>query len=99
MALSTAQLQLIEQRVANDTQSIGAAYFLWFFLGLIGAHRFYLRRPGSGIAMLLTIGGFGIWWLIDIFLIPGMVRQSRETLRQRLTTDMLATGAVEPLAA
>lgn len=99
MALSTAQLQLIEQRVANDTQSIGAAYFLWFFLGLIGVHRFYLRRVGTGIAMLLTLGGFGIWWLIDIFLIPGMVRHNRESMRQRLTTDMLANGTAEAEAA
>ena len=49
-------------------------YVLWFFIGWLGAHRFYLGRPVSAILFIITAGGFGIWWLIDAFLIPGMVR-------------------------
>jgi TM2 domain-containing membrane protein YozV len=65
------------------------AYLLWFFVGVFGAHRFYLGRTGTGIAQLvLTIVGIltaaigigllflavtGIWVLIDAFLIPGML--------------------------
>lgn len=42
------------------------------FLGTFGVHRFYLGKIGTGILMLLTIGGFGIWYVIDlIFVVTG----------------------------
>jgi len=42
------------------------AFLLAFFLGGLGVHRFYLGYTGIGIAQLLTLGGCGIWALIDI---------------------------------
>ena len=41
------------------------ALILCFFLGGLGVHRFYVGKTGSGIAMLLTGGGCGIWTIID----------------------------------
>ena len=43
-----------------------ATYLLNIFLGWLGVHRFYTGYIGIGVAQLLTLGGFGIWWLIDI---------------------------------
>jgi TM2 domain-containing membrane protein YozV len=45
------------------------ASLLCFLFGVFGAHRFYLGKIGTGILMLITIGGFGIWALIDLILI------------------------------
>ena len=46
-----------------------------FFLGEFGAHRFYLRKWGTAIAMLLTCGGLGIWALVDfIFAVSGKMK-------------------------
>lgn len=45
------------------------AFLLCTFVGLIGVHRFYLGRVGSGIAMIFTFGGLGIWLLIDWIII------------------------------
>lgn len=47
----------------------GIAFLLCYFFGMFGVHRFYLGKIPSGIAMLLTFGGLGIWWLIDFILI------------------------------
>jgi len=39
------------------------------FLGPLGVHRFYVGKVGTGILMLLTLGGLGIWMMIDLILI------------------------------
>jgi|ERR1051325_2730024 TM2 domain-containing membrane protein YozV len=73
------------------TKSIGLAYLFWFLFGGFGIHRFYLGRTKSAVAMLLlfVIGTLTagviigvpmlavvlIWWLVDAFLIPGIVGQ------------------------
>lgn len=46
-----------------------ATLLLCLFLGGLGVHRFYVGKIGTGILMLLTLGGLGIWALIDIIMI------------------------------
>jgi len=46
-----------------------AALLLCFFLGCLGVHRFYVGKVGTGIAMIFTLGGLGIWILIDFIMI------------------------------
>jgi len=45
------------------------ALLLCFFLGVFGVHRFYVGKIGTGLLMLFTFGGFGIWSLIDFIMI------------------------------
>jgi TM2 domain-containing membrane protein YozV len=42
---------------------------LCFFLGVLGIHRFYVGKIGTGILQLVTLGGLGIWTMIDFILI------------------------------
>lgn len=56
-----------------DNGQVGRSWLitllLAIFLGMFGVHRFYVGKIGTGILQLLTGGGFGIWYLIDIFMI------------------------------
>jgi TM2 domain-containing membrane protein YozV len=55
--------------VNTSDKRILPAFLLCFLLGVFGAHRFYAGKIGTGVLELLTLGGFGIWWLVDLILI------------------------------
>ena len=44
-------------------------FLLCFLFGVFGAHRFFVGKIGTGILQLLTIGGLGIWTMIDLIII------------------------------
>ena len=52
-----------------STKSRFVALLLCCFFGIIGAHRFYVGKSGTAALMILTLGGIGIWTLIDLFII------------------------------
>lgn len=96
MALSTQEQILIEQRVTNETKSVVLAYIFWFFLGIVSGHRFYLGRPATAILQVLSyliVVGI-VWYIIDLFLIPGMIRKHQEHVRERFTRQYATTGGI-----
>ena len=44
-------------------------FLLTFFVGVLGVHRFYTGKIGTGFLMLITLGGFGVWFLVDLILV------------------------------
>ncbi|KAH3745683.1 beta amyloid binding protein [Pelomyxa schiedti] len=45
------------------------AIVLSLFLGFLGIDRFYLGHCGYGVFKMLTLGGLGVWWITDLFLL------------------------------
>ncbi len=45
------------------------ALILCWTLGLFGAHRYYVGKIGTGLLMLVTLGGCGIWYLVDLVMV------------------------------
>ena len=83
-------------RYDANKKSVAVAYLLLLVVGFFGAHRFYLGRKGSAIAMLVLaiaslvlslviVGLFGIvalyvWIFVDLFLVPGIAREYNNRL-------------------
>lgn len=62
------QPELESPAAAKDGPNMWVGVALWFFLGWpFAAHRWYYKKPtGVNILFILTIGGLGIWWIIDL---------------------------------
>ena len=56
-------------RSSDVSQNWLACLLLCIFLGTLGGHRFYVRKFGTAILMILTAGGCGIWTIIDLVMI------------------------------
>lgn len=56
-------------RVSVGSKKWLTALLLCIFLGIFGAHRFYVGKAGTGVVQLLTAGGLGVWTLIDFIMI------------------------------
>ena len=75
---------------------------LCLFVGMLGVHRFYVGKIGTGVAMIFTLGGLGIWVLVDFILICiGSFRdiEGRVVKYQRVIVNEQAnnTGIAEEL--
>jgi len=60
--MPTVDEQLTDKRILP-------AFLLCFLFGVFGAHRFYVGKTGTAIIMIFTLGGLGIWMMIDLILI------------------------------
>jgi TM2 domain-containing membrane protein YozV len=59
----------LRQQHSGSTKSWTVTLALSGIFGFLGVDRFYLGSTGLGIAKLLTCGGFGAWWAIDVVLL------------------------------
>jgi TM2 domain-containing membrane protein YozV len=74
------------------------AWVVWLFLGW---HYLYTGKVGLQFAFWFTLGGFGVWWFVDFFRIPSIVRSANEQIaRSAIQTLAIAasfgTSALAP---
>ncbi|KEO90980.1 hypothetical protein EH31_08065 [Erythrobacter longus] len=84
-------LQQKELLFEENEKSKAVAYLLWLFFGAFSAHRFYAGQTKSAVVrlimLIIPVIGWSILallWLIDLFLIPGMINE-----RNLKTIDMI----------
>ena len=56
-------------KMEKSDKNFVVAILLCLFVGAFGVHRFYVGKIGTGILQLITLGGLGIWALIDLIMI------------------------------
>ena len=93
-------LERAEFEYAAVKKDARIAYGLWCVVGIFGGHRFYLGDTGRSIAMLFTLGGLGVWALLDGLVIGRRVRAINRSLKETVQNpdaaiDLLA--GEEPL--
>jgi hypothetical protein len=85
--LSPAQQRSLKSEYSAREKNPTTAFLLCFFLGIFGAHRFYLGQPGQGLLRLilspLIVPGL-IWELVDLFRIDGEVFERNLKLAEEL---------------
>ncbi|UMB53878.1 TM2 domain-containing protein [Lutibacter sp. A64] len=58
---------LISPAAAGSQKSQGIALLLGVFLGGLAGHKWYLGNPWYiNVLFIVTLGGFGVWWVIDM---------------------------------
>ena len=91
---------MTEQNQTNSSQKdFMTAAMLSLFLGMFGVDRFYLGKVGTGILKLITLGGLGIWYLIDLILIlTGSMRSKNNQLlgnrKKNLKLALIITAVI-----
>lgn len=89
-SLTDRQLMMVSAEMTNKQKSKVVMWILWLFLGGIGGHRYYLGDIGRGILMTITIGGLGIWTLIDAFFIGKRLQEKNDELEKQIILEMKA---------
>lgn len=77
-------------------RSRSVALVLGLLGGVFGFHRFYVGRAQSGVAMVLTFGGLGLWWLYDmVTIVAGEFRDADDLpLRNWQVAESVAGASV-----
>lgn len=83
--LNSEQQRVFIEEFERRKKSVGVSYLLWF---LLGWHYAYLKKWGWLALYILTVGGFFIWAIIDLFRIPKIVEQYNNDLALEILRDI-----------
>jgi len=72
----------------RQKKSTGVAYIFWALGSVLGLHYLYFKKPLLFILFLFTMGGFCIWWLIDLFRVPGIIKTQNKSIAMNVLRDI-----------
>ncbi|TPF18049.1 TM2 domain-containing protein [Priestia megaterium] len=89
--LTAEQLMMVRDEVDRKMKNKTALFWIWFFLGGLGGHRFYMGNTGYAVAMLffnwMTLG---IWALVDIFVSWKKVDEINDRIEEEAIVKVMA---------
>jgi TM2 domain-containing membrane protein YozV len=62
-------LHSLKENAERSGANWWTTFWLSLLLGYFGVDRFYLNSPFLGVLKLFTVGGLGLWWLVDLILL------------------------------
>lgn len=75
--LTESEKEYVDSVFEYESFKKSTAVLLWLFTGIFGGHRYYFKDTGGAIGMTLTLGGFGVIWLLDgISITSGVVNRN-----------------------
>lgn len=89
--LSNDERMQFDMQYAGQRKNPTTALILGLFLGALGIDRFYIGHIGLGVGKLLTLGGLGVWQIIDWFLIMGATRRRNNQFAQQIHDTIAQT--------
>jgi len=88
--LSAEQLSMVQSEFDEKKKTSGIMFLLWWFTGGIGGHRYYLGDIGYAIGMTLTLGGLGVWTIIDVFFISKRLNEKNKQAERGIIQNVKA---------
>jgi len=82
------QEEFVEEFKRNG-KSIGLAYVFFLFLA---AHYGYMGKWGMQLLFWFTLGGFWVWWIIDIFRMSGMIQNYNKDIAMDAMRNLKAVS-------
>lgn len=93
--LSTEERILLNSEIEKNSKNSTIAWILWWFLGTIGGHRYYMNKQGSAIIMTIlsfTVVGLIVsapWALIDAFRLGGWLKEDKRKVENQAIQSIL----------
>lgn len=87
-SLTSEELMMVNSEFEKKQKSKLIMYLLWWFTGVLGGHRYYLGDIGYAIGMTLTLGGLGLWTLIDVFIIGKRLETKNNKIENEIITQV-----------
>jgi len=78
---STQETSAYDGQAGSAQKSFLITWILAWLLGMFGADRFYLGKIGTAILKLITLGGLGLWSIIDLVLVLAGAQRDKEGQR------------------
>ena len=75
-------------RYTSQCRAPGLVFGWSVFLGSLGVDRFVLGQIFLGVLKLITVGGLGIWAIVDLFLVGGVARQKNLELARDIAASL-----------